>query len=96
MLLSVITLKNNFKNNIQIKGYAFECDNSPTNAGGVGLLVNNQYTYSIINTYNLNINAYGELWIEIDLPCNNKCIVSVITGTQSLNLMNFSYVSKGH
>jgi len=42
-VISEIKLKNNFKNITQIKGYAFESNNSPTNAGGVGLFVNNLY-----------------------------------------------------
>jgi len=76
--ISETKLKNYFKNNIQLNGYACECYNSPTNAGGVGLFVDSQYTYSIVNIYNLDLNGCEELWIEINLSCNGKYIVGVI------------------
>jgi len=55
----------------------------------MGLFVDSQYTYSIVNTYNLDLNGCEKLWIEINLSCKVKYIVGVIYGQPNSNINEF-------
>lgn len=69
--------QNNFNDfNYNIAGYSFEFVPTPLAAGGVGMYINNQFNYVVIEKA-INI-AYQALWIEIDIPKKRNIICAVI------------------
>ena len=49
-----------------LEGYSFECENSPTACGGVGIFVSDSLNYTVRNDLKINVNACEDLWIEIE------------------------------
>ena len=82
-------LKDNYLHKPNITGYNFESVNSKTNAGGVGVYIENNMSYKIIDNLQLNISDCEDLWLEISINKNQKLIVGVIYRHPKSNLNLF-------
>ena len=60
-----------------LPGYIFIEQNSKTNAGGVGMFVNDFLNYEVIHTYDLNHDECEEIWVKVKI--NKAVIPSQIT-----------------
>ena len=61
----------------QLPGYCFEFVKTPLSAGGVGLLINENYKYRVLER-STNC-SYQALWIEILLQITRKISVALFT-----------------
>ena len=65
---------------LDLDGYSFVHNDSPTNNGGVGLYIKNDFTFSINKEYEFNLIGCENLWIEIDLPIerSKSLLISIV------------------
>ena len=68
IFLSKTRIKTNPLININIPGYTFLHYPSPTNAGGVGVYVSNDVTFSENQTFRLEVQGCENLWLDIKFP----------------------------
>ena len=85
--VSETKLNNSFCNHLD--GYKFVQANSDTNAGGVGIFVKNTIDFSVVNDYKLDANVCENIWIEINLTNNKKCVIGVIYRHPLYQISNF-------
>ena len=73
-------MRNDDKINFDIKlnGYHFYHKGTTTRWGGVGLFIKESLSISICKEFDLNIPNCEDMWIQLDLRNNKKCIVGVI------------------
>ena len=64
--------------NANLSGYLFHHKGTTTSWGGVGLFIKESSSISICEEFDLNIPNYEDMWIQLDLGNNKKCIVGVI------------------
>ena len=76
--ISETKLKTKVPITFTLSGYDFVHVDSDTHAGGVGLFIRSVYSFNTINTFNLNIVGCEDLWIELLLSKNKKCIVGTV------------------
>lgn len=60
----------------QLPGYCFEFVKTPLSAGGVGLFINENYKYRVLERSTNS--SYQALWIEISLPNHKKNICGIV------------------
>ena len=70
-------------------GYQFVQANSNTNSGGVGMFIKNNINFALVNTYDLNINACENIWIEVKLHNNQKSVFGVIYRHPTYQISDF-------
>ena len=85
--VSETKLNHSFSNHLD--GYNFVQANSSTKAGGVGIFVKNTIDFSVVNSYNLNVNACENIWIEVNLTDNKKSVIGVIYRHPSYQISDF-------
>ena len=61
----------NFVTNVDIHGYTFVSQPSPSNAGGVGLFLNNGFNYTIRNDLSTSQNDFETLWVDFNTSDQN-------------------------
>ena len=71
-----------------LPGYTFIHNNSPTNAGGVGMFTKDTLNYKTTTEYQLNIMGYEEIWVKIQLN-NTEKVFSVLYRHPNLKLSDF-------
>ena len=71
-----------------LPGYTFKHNNSPTNAGGVGMLIKDTLSYKTTTEYQLNIMGCEEIWVKIQSN-NMKKVFSVLYRHPNSNLFDF-------
>ena len=64
--------------NAKLSGYHFYHKGTTTSWGGVGLLIKETLSISICKELDLNIPNCENMWTQLDLGNNKKCIVGVI------------------
>ena len=64
--------------NAKLSGYHFYHKGTTTRWGGVGLFIKESLSISICEEFDLNIPNCEDMWIQLDLGNNKKCIVGVI------------------
>ena len=64
--------------NAKLSGYHFYHKGTTTRWGGVGLFIKESLSISICKEFDLNIPNCEDMWIQLDLGNNKKCIVGVI------------------
>ena len=64
--------------NAKLSGYHFYHKGTTTSRGGVGLFIKESLLISICKEFDLNIPNCEDMWIQLDLGNNKKCIVEVI------------------
>ena len=74
--------------NINICNYDFIHNDSPTNAGGVGLYVKNGLKYSMRNDLNLHLSYCEDIWIEVK-STKQSLILSTIYRHPNSDVANF-------
>ena len=67
MLEIISILKTKLSSNLKtfLPGYTFIHNNSPTNAGGVGLFIKDTLSCRTTTEYQLNIMRCEEIWVKI-------------------------------
>ena len=76
--------------NINISNYDFFHNDSPTNAGGMGVNVKNGLKYSIRNDLNLHLPYCKDIWMEI-ISTKQSLILCTIYRYPNSVLTNFQY-----
>ena len=71
--------------NAKLSGYHFHHKGTTTSWGGIGLLIKETLSISICKELDLNIPSCENMWTQPDLGNNKKCIVGVISSTDTLN-----------
>ena len=61
----------------ELEGFSFECVDSPTDAGGVGVYLSNQINYCLRKDLDLGARHCEDLWLDIELD-NKKFVFGVI------------------
>ena len=61
-----------------LNNYSFECKDSPTEAGGVGVYVSNDLTYCISKDLCLNVNHCKNVWLKIKTNEGKDLIIGII------------------
>ena len=64
--------------NAKLSGYHFYHKGTTTRWGGVGFFIKESLSISICKDFDLNIPNCEDMWIQLDLGNNKKCIVGVI------------------
>jgi len=75
--------------NIEIHGYTFIHNPSPTNAGCVGLYIQSNIVFSHRNAFELKVEGCESLFIEVKSQLKNPCIIGVIYWRPSKKIQNF-------
>ena len=70
-------------------GYHFECINSTTNAGGVGVYIKSNISYKKITNCQLNLSDCEDIWIDININNNKNIIIGVVYRHPNSNLHAF-------
>ena len=60
--------------NAKLSGYHFYHKGTTTRLGGVGLFIKESLSISICKEFDLNIPNCEDMWIQLDLGNNKKCI----------------------
>ena len=76
--ISETKLNENSTSNISIPNYCFLRNDSPSNAGGVGLCIKESFKFRIRKELSLNISNCEDLWIEIETNQPNKSFVCAV------------------
>ena len=76
--------------NAKLSGYHFYHKGTTTSWGGVGLFIKESLSISICKEFDINIPNYEDMWIQLDLGNNKKCIVGVIYRHPKQKLSEFS------
>ena len=71
--------------NAKLRGYHFYHKGTTTSRGRIGLLVKETLSISICKELDLNIPNCENMWTQLDLGNNKKCIVGVIYSADTLN-----------
>jgi len=66
-----------FKDAKGMDGYSFECVNSPTQAGGVGIYISDNNNYSLRDDLQLNLDNCEDIWLNVELQ-DKSIVVGVI------------------
>lgn len=89
--ISETKLSNNTHSNVDLPNYNFIRHDSITQAGGVGLYINNNVDYRIRDDLSLNNNNYENLWIEVTTSNREKnLILGIIYRHPHTNFSNFN------
>ena len=72
-----------------LNGYDFIYKKFTGDVGGTAFFVKNNLNYSIIDTYNLNLQNCEDIWIELTLNSNKKLVFGSIYRHPSYNIINF-------
>ena len=64
--------------NVNIPGYNFISKPSLSNAGGVGLSINNNLTFTVLSELSIRNVDFEALWIEINCDGQSNLICGVI------------------
>ena len=75
--------------NAKLSGYHFYHKGTTTRWGGVGLFIKESLSISICKEFDLNIPNCEDMWIQLDLGNNKKCIVGVIYRQPKQKLSEF-------
>ena len=78
--------------NAKLSGYHFYHKGTTTRWGGVGLFIKESLSISICKEFDLNIPNCEDMWIQLDLKNNKKCIVGVIYKHHKQKLSEFARV----
>ena len=78
--ISETKLKSHVSYSPQLPGYEFVNVNSVTNAGGVGVFINSNFTYKILSDVGLELDGCEDLWIVVDANIGNykKLAIGVV------------------
>ena len=71
-----------------LPGYTFIHNNSPTNAGGVGMFIKDTLSYKTTTEYQINIIGCEEIWVKIHLN-NTEKVFNVLYRYPNSKLFNF-------
>lgn len=72
-----------------LTGYNFFHKGTTTSWGGVGLFVKKHLSISMCSDIELNIQNCEDMWVEIDLNGNKKCIIGVVYRHPKQNISEF-------
>ena len=75
--------------NAKLSGYHFYHKGTTTRWGGVGFFIKESLSISICKEFDLNISNCKDMWIQLDLGNNKKCIVGVIYRQPKQKLSEF-------
>ena len=76
--VSETKLKANEQCQAIIEGYNFIHEDTNTNAGGVGIFIKDNISYSLCNNLKMNIPNCEDIWIKINHKNLNNCIAGTI------------------
>ena len=76
--VSETKLKANEHCKVIVEGYNFFHEGTNTNAGGVGIFIKDNISYSLCNNLKMNIPNCEDLWIKLNHKNQNNCIVGTI------------------
>ena len=87
MAISETKLNENSASNISIPNYCFLRNDSPSNAGGVGIYIEESFKFRIRKELSLNISNCEDLWIEIETnqPTNHSFVLLFIDTPTKIN-----------
>ena len=77
--------------NAKLSGYHFYHKGTTTSWRGVGLFIKESLSISICKEFDLKIPNCEDMWIQLDLGNNKKCIVGVIYRHPKQKLSEFCY-----
>ena len=86
--VSETKLNPNSVSNVNLSNYKFFRNDSPTNAGGVGLYINDAIKCCLRNDLFLNLDNCEDLWLEIECK-NSTFILAVIYRHPNQDLPSF-------
>ena len=89
LTISETKLNNSCNPNVDLEGYDFVHKNSDTNAGGVGIYINQIYSYTIVNEFDLHVNGCEDMWIELEQAHNKKCFIGALYRHPNFNFKDF-------
>ena len=88
--ISETKLKEESTTNVNLPGYRFFRNDSPTLTGGVGLYLKETLQYRVRNDLPLEANKCEDLWIEIESKQGNKSlIVAVVYRHPNISIFSF-------
>ena len=87
--ISETKLKDNTPFKPSLPNYLFVNSNSKTNAGGVGIFIKSYINFDRIHSFDLTLEGCEDIWIEVKLSGNKKCIIGVVYRHQTNNAKLF-------